>query len=290
MSFAVVAHSWSEANLALASSWRGCRSLGVLGPREALRLLGSGDIALGRLDVRRTLDGPERGLSELAELSEQCGVAVLNGPQALLAGHDKLLTAHLLKSERVPTPWTCPFRGRLTDFAGRAGPFVLKPRFGSWGIDVLRAETAEDVLLLERQLGARPWLREGGAIVQELVPPLGHDLRVIVAGGCVVGAIGRLAAEGEWRTNLACGGRRVVPSLTSAPLELALRAVEATGLDLAGVDLLPLAAGGHVVLEVNAAPDFSREYSLDCDVFAAAAAALVALLERPEAAALAAAR
>ncbi len=41
------------------------------------------------------------------------------------------------------------------------------------------------------------------------------------------------------------------------------------------VDLLPLGPGRYVVLEINAAVDFSPEYSLDQDVFEAVITALV---------------
>jgi hypothetical protein len=65
MAFAIVAHSRTETNVALAAAWRSSESYGVLEPREALHFLGSGDVVLARLDVRRTLDGVERGLSNL---------------------------------------------------------------------------------------------------------------------------------------------------------------------------------------------------------------------------------
>src|SRR5438105_2013709 len=80
MAFALVAHSLSETNVGLTRAWRGAQSYGVLTPMEALRLLGPGDTALARLDVRPGLDGPESGLAELDEL-ERRGVRVLNGAQ-----------------------------------------------------------------------------------------------------------------------------------------------------------------------------------------------------------------
>ena len=74
-----------------------------------------------------------------------------------------------------------------------------------------------------------------GALVQELIPPCGRDLRVLVAGGRVVGAIQRVAAPGEWRTNVALGGHRVAVSEPSADAcELALLAAEARDADLVG--------------------------------------------------------
>jgi RimK family alpha-L-glutamate ligase len=265
MAFAIVAHTLSETNVELARAWRAGQSFGVLAPSEALRLLGPGDVALARIDVRRELDGPERGLAELGEL-ERRGVQILNRPQALLAGHDKLLTAHLLAGGAVGSPATRPLGGDWTELLDLL-PCVVKPRFGSWGEDVYRLERPEQVLELAEIAETRAWLRSGGAIVQELVPPLGFDLRVLVAGGRVVGAVRREAAPGEWRTNIACGGRRVRGLHSPAALALARAAVAVTGLDLAGVDLLPLPDRGYTVLEVNAAPDFTREYSLCGDVF-----------------------
>jgi len=52
-------------------------------------------------------------------------------------------------------------------------------------------------------------------------------------------------------------------------------AAQAIGADLVGVDLLPLGPGRYVVLELNGAVDFSREYSPHGDVFGAAMHALV---------------
>ena len=265
MAFAIIAHSPTETNTALASAWRADECYGILSPREALGFLGSGDVVLARLDVRRSLDGVEPGLSDLVEL-ERRGVRVLNRPEALLAGHDKLLCARVLESGCVPTPRTV-FIGDDWRELGSLLPLVIKPRFGSWGADVFRVEDESALRRLERKLAGRPWLASGGAIAQELIPSLGFDLRVLIARGSVVGAVRRRASDGEWRTNVSCGARRIAETVEPRAARMALKAVDMTSLDLAVVDVMPLPGAGLCVLGVNAAPDFGLDYNGDENVF-----------------------
>jgi glutathione synthase/RimK-type ligase-like ATP-grasp enzyme len=98
-------------------------------------------------------------------------------------------------------------------------------------------------------------------LAQELVPPLGWDLRIVVAGGCVVGAARRVAAPGEWRTNVALGARSEPVTPPALAQALALEAAAAIRGDLVGIDLLPL-GDGFVVSEVNGAVDFKPRYAL----------------------------
>jgi glutathione synthase/RimK-type ligase-like ATP-grasp enzyme len=94
------------------------------------------------------------------------------------------------------------------------------------------------------------------------VRPRGYDLRVVVAGGEVVGASVRLAAADEWRTNVSLGGRLRAVELSPDARALALAAAAALGADLVGVDLLPVAGGGYVVVELNGAVEFDQRYAL----------------------------
>jgi [lysine-biosynthesis-protein LysW]---L-2-aminoadipate ligase len=199
---------------------------------------------------------------------------VLNRPGALIGAHDKLETARRLRAAGVPHPrWahvTSP--GSAVDLAP---PFVVKPRFGSWGRDVFLCESERQLSRCLENVRFKPWLLEHGALVQELVSRTTHDLRLIVAGTQVVGAARRNAAPGEWRTNVSLGGSLAQADPDRAAVALAVRAVAAIGTDLAGVDLLPLPGGGHVVLELNGAVDFDGRYSLrGGDAYLDAAAAL----------------
>jgi RimK family alpha-L-glutamate ligase len=261
---AVVAHRVTPTNVRLGA---------VVSPAHALARLREGDVALGRLDVLQSLDGIEPGLWALDRL-EALGVTVLNRRTTLTAAHDKLTTSSALAAAGVPhprtehvAPWLAP---PLLE-----PPLVLKPRFGSWGADVVRCEDAQEYLRALADARERAWFEATGGVVQALVPPRGFDLRVIVAGGRVVGAVRRVAASGEWRTNVALGARREPVSPPPEARAVAIAAAAAVGGDLVGVDLLPSGVGGWVVLEVNGAVDFNGLYAPEGDVFAAVRDALL---------------
>ena len=253
----------------------------VVTPARALATLEAGDVALFRLDVLPTLDGVEPGF-DVSPALEKRGVRVLNRPEALLATHDKLRTAALLAAAGIRHPQTFHVTSKSRP-AHLPFPCVFKPRFGSWGRDVVLCSTRRDLDTALAAVSSTTWWRRHGALVQELVPPLGKDLRLLSAGGEIVGGAIRVAAAGEWRTNVSVGGHleSADPMPEAVAVAEAERAASALAIDLAGVDLLPW-DDGWVVLELNGAVDFDERYVFEGrDLYAEIARAL-ALTRTPQ--------
>jgi ribosomal protein S6--L-glutamate ligase len=87
----------------------------------------------------------------------------------------------------------------------------------------------------------------------------------------------RRHSRGDWRTNVAQGGAGEPVHLTPAEERLTLRAADALGAPMAGVDLLPGPEGERYVLEVNAVPGWR---ALSPVTGVDVAAALIRYLER----------
>jgi len=260
----------TKTNCALTAAFAGLGHRAQLAEGTAPPLLRQGDLAIARLDVLPTLDGIEPGLSRLSWLERQ-GVQVLNSAPALVAAHDKLTTTLLLAWAGVSQPRTAYVRE--SSVPSFPGPYVVKPRFGSWGRDIYLCDDETELRARLDTVKDRQWFRRHGALVQSLVEPTGRDLRVIVAAGRVVGAVERHAQPGEWRTNVALGALRRSVTVPAVARVLALRAVAALGSDLAGVDIVSDQDGRSYVLEVNGAVDFNDSYGKE--IFADVATALL---------------
>ncbi len=185
---------------------------------------------------------------------EIMGVHSLNGSTAITGSRDKLHSLQLLARHGVEMPVTGFAHSPddtddLVDLVGGA-PLVIKLVQGTQGNGVVLAETrkaAESVIEAFRGLDAQ-------FLVQEFVAESrGVDIRCIVLGGEVVGAMLRRAGDGEFRANLHRGGKAEPTTITEQEREIACRAATILGLDFAGVDILR-ANRGPVVLEVNSSP------------------------------------
>src|SRR4051812_22089618 len=158
---AVVGSEDNETNVDLVSKWQ---LLGLdaclLSPEQAREELVRGDIAVGRLDVLPTLDGIENGLLELLELRAD-GVRVVNSARALLNAHDKLRTAQRLSIAGVAHVPTQHVRTRRE--LEIEPPLVLKPRFGSWGAEVVRCDDQHAIDETFSAIVQRRWCKKQGA-------------------------------------------------------------------------------------------------------------------------------
>ncbi|MGF1463680.1 MAG: 30S ribosomal protein S6--L-glutamate ligase [Maricaulaceae bacterium] len=185
---------------------------------------------------------------------ELSGVFVLNAASAIGAARDKLYAHQLLAAKGIAMPMTAfansPKDTRdLVSLAGGA-PVVLKLLQSSQGRGVVLAETrktAEALVDAFRGLDA-------DFLVQDFVKEAaGEDIRAFVVGGKVVAGMRRTAAAGDFRSNLHAGGMGEAVKITAQERAVALKAVRAMGLNVAGVDMLR-SDHGPKVLEVNASP------------------------------------
>jgi RimK family alpha-L-glutamate ligase len=205
-------------------------------------------------------------LSNTDQPSEEVGLAqtverirpMLNSSAATSRAAHKIATAARLVEEGIPIPRTllALSNRQLNRHRGEFGEeAVYKTAIGTHGGGAWKIGPSES---LTATIGRRR------AFLQELVGRTGRtptDLRVYVVGGDVVGAMYRHAAESDWRTNVALGGRveDATEDAPEAPLEYARRSAAAVGLDYAGVDLIE-GDDGWFVLEVNPTAGFRGLY------------------------------
>ncbi|GIX05678.1 MAG: putative alpha-L-glutamate ligase [Candidatus Poribacteria bacterium] len=216
------------------------------------------------------------GLEVIAHF-EWVGVPSVNPAEAIATARNKWRALRALSEAGVPVP--ASFAAGSTEGLERAVariggyPFLIKPFEGTQGNGLILLETATTAALTLDTL----WnLRQDYVAQRFYAESAGSDVRVLVVGDRVLGAMQRVAAPGEFRANFHRGGLgRAIP-IEEEIAELAVRAARAVGLGVAGVDLL-LTHEGPVVLEVNPSPGFEGfEQATGADV----ADAIVAYAER----------
>jgi tetrahydromethanopterin:alpha-L-glutamate ligase len=184
---------------------------------------------------------------------EEAGALVINRLGALLDAQDKFRTSQLLLRAGVATPAAALVQtpAEAAAVARSWGDVVLKPLAGSLGEGVERLPRGP----VGEARAAQRVREEGALYVQRWVPNSGRDVRVLVVGGRAAGAVERVAAPGEFRTNIARGARPRAAELAPATARAAERSTWALGLDYGGVDLFETPAGPQVI-EVNGTPAF----------------------------------
>jgi ribosomal protein S6--L-glutamate ligase len=193
------------------------------------------------------------GLAVIRQFEMQ-GIYCLAESIALGRSRDKLRALQLLSRKGIGMPATAfaYYTDSTRDLIKRVGgvPIVVKLLEGTQGRGVVLAETqkaAESVIDAFRELKAL-------FLVQEFVPEAaGADVRCLVIGNRMVAAIKRTAPEGEFRSNLHCGGVATVTKVSKAEASAAVRAARILGLRVAGVDILR-SNRGPLVMEVNSSP------------------------------------
>ena len=181
-------------------------------------------------------------------------VYCLNSSVPIGRSRDKLRCLQLLCSKDIDIPKTgyanSPHDTKdLIRMVGGA-PLIVKLLEGTQGKGVVLAETskaAESVINAFKSLKAN-------ILVQEFIAESrGTDLRCFVVGDKVVASMERHAPEGEFRANIHLGGTGHKVKITPTERKMSVAAAKASGLQVAGVDLIR-SDSGPKVLEINSSP------------------------------------
>ncbi|MDD4937928.1 MAG: hypothetical protein PHX34_02810 [Candidatus Shapirobacteria bacterium] len=126
-------------------------------------------------------------------------------------------------------------------------PVIIKHEMGYQGKSVRKIENEGKLIkflgkISDKDLGRFMWQR---------CLPTKWDIRVIVLGGKIVGAMKRSAEGEEFRSNFSLGGRIEKWNLSTKDKEIAKKVAKICGLDYCGVDIMKDEKGNSFVLEVN---------------------------------------
>lgn len=199
----------------------------------------------------------------LAKTLEAAGMRLFNSAGAIELCDDKSLT-HIALMNRVPQPKTvlipltfprvgytdCAFLEKIADYLGF--PFVIKQCFGSFGAGVYLAGNMDEAkAALMKTAG-------GAAIAQQYIASsFARDIRAYVVGDKVAAAMLRHNESGDFRANVAQGGKADAYTLSEAQAALAVKTAQLLGCTFAGVDLLFGENGEMTVCEVNSNAHFA---------------------------------
>lgn len=171
---------------------------------------------------------------------------VVNDPGHVRNAPEKLLVTNF--------PWLMPCTLITSDaqevaaFREKYRDIIIKPLYGNGGEGVFRLregdENMNSLIDVFTQFYREPM------IVQEYLPAVRKgDKRIILVDGEPVGAINRVPAEGETRSNMHVGGRPEAVALTDRDREICAAigpTLRANGLIFVGIDVI-----GDYLTEIN---------------------------------------
>ena len=186
-------------------------------------------------------------------------IPMINSYESFALTEDKFHTSFVLRNEGIKT---ADFKFCYRDDAHylkkiikKWNKIVYKPTngWGGVGLEKIESEANLDMLMLFlHQMGVRYFY------VEKFIKYDNTDFRVDIVDGQFLACYGRKASAGEWRTNIASGGSVFMREANDMIKDIALRACEACGVDIGGVDIIyDLEKEEYIVLEVNGIPAFA---------------------------------
>jgi len=180
-----------------------------------------------------------------ADLFDAVGKPTFPSYHTYKCAQDKIKQTALFQLAGLPHPRTRVFYGKRQRAKIReyfSYPFIAKEPRGSAmgrGVYLIGNEADLDAYTHDRHV----------AYIQQYLPT-DRDIRVVVVGSRVVHAYWRIAMAGEFRSNVARGGRISLAPVPEAAVALAQRAAQVCGWDDVGMDIC-CHDGQFTILEAN---------------------------------------
>ncbi len=164
---------------------------------------------------------------------------VRNAPEKLFATHfDGLLPPTLITSNAQA----------VRDFREAYSDIIVKPLYGNGGAGVFHIRPDDENLSALMEMFTE--MSREPVIVQKYVPQVREgDKRIILVDGVAVGAINRVPADGESRSNMHVGGTPLATTMTPREQEICDiigPALKERGLIFVGIDVI-----GEYLTEIN---------------------------------------
>ncbi len=171
---------------------------------------------------------------------------VVNNPAAVRNAPEKLMVMRF--PELMPPTMIARDVAAIKAFRARHDDIIVKPLFGNGGIGVFRLKPEDENLgsLLDMFFaGSREPL-----MIQRYEPAVrAGDKRIILIDGEPLGAVNRVPAAGDSRSNMHAGGRPEKATLTAREAEICAAiapTLKAEGLLFTGIDVI-----GNYLTEIN---------------------------------------
>ncbi len=185
------------------------------------------------------------------------GTPLVNSLKGVTIARNQFITLQTLVTSGLPVPPTFfitkgdSFLVAVKQLGGF--PVVVKQVNGMGGDGVIKVNTQTEA----QNFLTRVLKEKRGLIVQKFFPPQERtDIRVLVIGDRVAGAMALSPGNNDFRTNIHQKGHARPIKLTKACASIALKAAKACSLQIAGIDLIMEKGRSPVLLEVNYSPGF----------------------------------
>jgi len=174
------------------------------------------------------------------------GTLVVNDPASVRDAPEKLFVTHF--DDLMPPTLITRRKEDVFAFRREFGDIIVKPLYGAGGAGVFRITPEDQNLGALIELFAE--LHREPLMVQQYVPAVRQgDKRIILVDGEIAGAVNRVPAEGEARSNFHAGGKAAAARLTDRDREICARLgpeLVRRGLIFVGIDVI-----GDYLTEIN---------------------------------------